>query len=312
MEVGRESTVTKYEIHIRMRTRKDGPVIRNMIRFPHAVQTESRICVICPPGSKQAKDAIAAGAVLVGEDEVFEAIKAGKIEFDRCLAHPDSLPALNKAALGRVLGPRGLMPSVKTGTVVEDVASRVEDLRGGTVYRERDAVIRLPIGQLGFSPEQLRDNLRTTIDSIKKDAAGLNDRINKEIYEVVSVSAVKLLDHLLIPHPGAELNPRLRLQLEWRVQDRRLPRNLGLDRRVKYLLSYIRLACTNYCFIRKEHGVSWYHFCSIETPTNLNADAMYSIPARLRLFGKRKSDLYLEILQCSNCTDIFSHEVVET
>lgn len=190
MEVGREPTVSKYEVHIRMRTRKDGPVIRNMIRFPHAVQTESRICVICPPGSKHAKDALAAGAVLVGEDEVFEAVKAGKIEFDRCLAHPDSLPALNKAALGRILGPRGLMPSVKTGTVVEDVASRVEMLRGGTVYRERDAVIRLPIGQLAFSPEQLRDNLRTTIEQIKKDAAGLNDRINKEIYEVVSLSNV--------------------------------------------------------------------------------------------------------------------------
>jgi large subunit ribosomal protein L1 len=185
VEVGREATVSKYEVHIRLRTRRDGPVIRNMIRFPHAVQTESRICVICPPGSKQAKDALAAGAVLVGEDEVFEAVKAGKIEFDRCLAHPDSLPALNKAALGRILGPRGLMPSVKTGTVVDDVASRVEMLRGGTVYRERDAVIRLPIGQLGFSPEQLRDNLRTTIDQIKKDASGLNDRVNKEIYEVV-------------------------------------------------------------------------------------------------------------------------------
>lgn len=190
VEVGREPTVSKYEVHIRLRTRRDGPVIRNMIRFPHAVQTESRICVICPPGSKQAKDALAAGAILVGEDEVFEAVKAGKIEFDRCLAHPDSLPALNKAALGRILGPRGLMPSVKTGTVVEDVASRVEMLRGGTVYRERDAVIRLPIGQLGFSPEQLRDNLRTTIDQIKKDASGLNDRVNKEIYEVVGVATV--------------------------------------------------------------------------------------------------------------------------
>ncbi|KAJ5573803.1 uncharacterized protein N7459_008230 [Penicillium hispanicum] len=185
IEVGQEPTVSKYEVHIRMRTRKDGPVIRNMIRFPHAVQTESRICVICPPGSKQAKDALAAGAVLVGEQEVFDAVKEGKIEFDRCLAHPDSLPALNKAALGRILGPRGLMPSAKTGTVVEDVASRVEMLRGGTIYRERDAVIRLPIGQLGFSPEQLRDNLRTTIEQVKKDAAGLNDRINKEIYEVV-------------------------------------------------------------------------------------------------------------------------------
>ncbi|KAJ5099616.1 hypothetical protein N7532_006617 [Penicillium argentinense] len=189
LEVGRNPTSVKYEAHIRLRTRKDGPVIRNMIRFPHAVQTESRICVICPPDSKQAKDALAAGAVLVGEEEVFEAVKAGIIEFDRCLAHPDSVPALNKAGLGRILGPRGLMPSAKAGTVVEDVASRVEDLRGGTVYRERDAVIRLPIGQLGFSPEQLRDNLRTTIEQIKKDASGLNDRINKEIYEVVLSSS---------------------------------------------------------------------------------------------------------------------------
>lgn len=184
-EVGREPTVTKYEIHIRLRTQKDGPVIRNMIRFPHSVQTESRICVICPVGTRHEKEARAAGAVLVGEQEVFDAVKEGRIEFDRCIAHPDSLPALNKAGLGRVLGPRGLMPSAKTGTVVEDVASRVEMLRGGTVYRERDAVIRFPIGQLAFTPEQLRDNLRTTIDQIKKDAAGLNDRINKEIYEVV-------------------------------------------------------------------------------------------------------------------------------
>ncbi|KAJ5741289.1 hypothetical protein N7533_010698 [Penicillium manginii] len=181
MEVGCNPTVIKYEAHIRLRTRKDGPVIRNMIRFPHAVQTESRIC--------HAKDALAAGAILVGETEVFEAVKAGRIEFDRCLAHPDSVPALNKAGLGRILGPRGLMPSAKAGTVVEDVASRVEDLRGGTVYRERDAVIRLPIGQLGFSPEQLRDNLRTTIDQIKKDASGLNDRISKEIYEIVLSSS---------------------------------------------------------------------------------------------------------------------------
>ncbi|PYH96152.1 50S ribosomal protein L1 [Aspergillus ellipticus CBS 707.79] len=184
-EVGREPTVSKYEVHIRMKTRRDGPVIRNMLRFPHSVQTESRICVVCPPGTRIEKEARAAGAVLVGEQEVFDAVKAGKIEFDRCICHPDSLDALNKAGLGRVLGPRGLMPSLKTGTVVEDVASRVEMLRGGTIYRERDAVIRVPIGQLAFSPEQLRDNLRATIDQIKKDAAGLNDRITKEVYEVV-------------------------------------------------------------------------------------------------------------------------------
>lgn len=141
---------------------------------------------MCPPGTRHEKEARAAGAVLVGEQDVFDAVKAGKIEFDRLICHPDSLDALNKAGLGRILGPRGLMPSIKTGTVVEDVAARVEMLRGGTVYRERDAVIRLPIGQLAFSPEQLRDNLRATIEQVKKDAASLNDRIVKEIYEVVS------------------------------------------------------------------------------------------------------------------------------
>lgn len=186
IEVGQEPAVSKYEIHIRLKTKRDGPVIRNMLRFPHSVQTESRICVICPPGTKHEKDARAAGAVLVGEQEVFDAVREGRIEFDRCLAHPDSVAALNKAGLGRVLGPRGLMPSAKTGTVVEDVASRVEMLRGGTIYRERDAVIRLPIGQLGFSPDELRDNLRATIEQVKKDAAALNDRIVKEVYEVVS------------------------------------------------------------------------------------------------------------------------------
>ncbi|KAJ5104681.1 hypothetical protein NUU61_002028 [Penicillium alfredii] len=202
-EVGHDPSRVKYELHVRLRSKKDGPVIRNLIRFPNAVQTEARICVICPPGSKHAKDSLAAGAVLVGEQEVFDAVKEGKIEFDRCLAHPDSLPALNKAALGRILGPRGLMPSVKTGTVVEDVGARVDMLRGGTVYRERDAVIRLPIGQLAFSPEQLRDNMRTTMDQIKKDAAALNHQVIKEIYEVVLSST---------NGPGFSLNGEFRTE----------------------------------------------------------------------------------------------------
>lgn len=218
MEVGYEPSVRKYEIHIRLKTKKDGPVIRNMLRFPHSVQTESRICVICPPGTRHEKEARAAGAVLVGEQEVFDAVKNGNIEFDRCLAHPDSVPALNKAGLGRILGPRGLMPSAKTGTVVEDVASRVEMLRGGTIYRERDAVIRLPIGQLAFSPEELRDNLRATIEQVKRDAAALNDRIVKEIYEVVSVLEFWIGRYIQLTKPGAELDGWPRFQFEWRVQ----------------------------------------------------------------------------------------------
>lgn len=158
-----------------------------MLNFPHAVRTEARICVICKPGSKHEKDAREAGAVLTGEQEVFDAIKNGHLDFDRCICHTESFEAMNKAGMGRYLGPRGLMPSAKLGTVAEDVGMRVQMLRGGTIYREREGVIRMPIGQLGFSPGQLRDNLRTSIEQVKKDATRLNDQIVKEVFEVVSL-----------------------------------------------------------------------------------------------------------------------------
>lgn len=185
-EVGQESTSAKYEMHLKLRTKKDGPVIRNQLRLPNAVQTDTRVCVICPPGSRPAKEAKEAGAILVGEDEVFEAVKAGEINFDRCICHTSSLQKLNQAGLGRYLGPKGLMPSVKLGTVVDNVSVTVNNMRGGIIYRERDGVIRIPVGQLGFTPEELRTNVRTLIGQVKKDATALNDQISKEIAEVVS------------------------------------------------------------------------------------------------------------------------------
>ncbi|WEW56101.1 hypothetical protein PRK78_001536 [Emydomyces testavorans] len=184
-EAGRHPTSVKYEVHLKLRTKKDGPVIRNQLRLPHAVQTGVRVCVIAPPGSRAAKDAKAAGADIVGEDDVFQQIQAGKIEFEVCLCHSSSLQNLNKAGLGRILGPRGLMPSAKLGTVVDNVGLAVKNMRAGTAYRERDGVIRIPIGQLGFSPEELRDNLRTFIGQVKKDAAALADQVSKEVGEVV-------------------------------------------------------------------------------------------------------------------------------
>ncbi|RMJ27665.1 hypothetical protein PHISP_01450 [Aspergillus sp. HF37] len=185
IEVGQVPQNVKYELHIRLKTLKNGPVIRNMMSFPHAFKTDTRICVICNPESKQAEEARAAGASLVGEQEVFDMVKEGNIPFDRCLAHPSSMQALSQSGVARILGPKGLMPNTKTGTVIDDVASRVGMLRSGLLYREKDAVIRLPIGHMAFSPEQVRDNMRTVLAQIKKDTAELSDRINKEVYEVV-------------------------------------------------------------------------------------------------------------------------------
>jgi large subunit ribosomal protein L1 len=144
-----------------------------------------RICVIAEPGSKAAADARAAGAILVGEDEIFNQVKEGIVDFDRCICHVDSLQKMNKAGLGRILGPKGLMPSAKTGTVVNQVGSTVRNMVGGSEYREKIGVVRMAIGQLGFTPEEMQNNIKAFMDAVKKDIGQMSDRINKEIHEVV-------------------------------------------------------------------------------------------------------------------------------
>ncbi|KAI9707611.1 MAG: mitochondrial 54S ribosomal protein mrpl1 [Candelina mexicana] len=184
-EVGRPPTSAKYEMHLKLRTLKNGPAVRNRLRLPHPVKTDTRICVICPSDSKHAQAARRAGATLVGEEEIFDAVKSGRIEFDRCICQTDSLQKLNKAALGRVLGPRGLMPSAKMGTVVKDVGASVKDMVGGSEYRERLGVIRMAVGQLGFTPEEMQRNIRAFVENVRKDMAQLSDNISKDIHEVV-------------------------------------------------------------------------------------------------------------------------------
>lgn len=175
----------KYEMAVKFKSPKNGPVVRNRLRLPHPVKTDIRICVICPPDSVYAQQAKAAGASLVGEEEIFDAIKDGKIEFDRCICQTDSLDKMQKAQLGRILGPRGLMPSTKLGTVVKDPAAVLKDLIGGAEYRERLGVVRMAVGQLGFTPEDMQRNIKAFVDAMKRDVAHLSDKVNKEIVEVV-------------------------------------------------------------------------------------------------------------------------------
>ena len=127
-----------------------------------------------------------AGASLVGEDVIFDAVKEGRIEFERLICHADSVAKLGKANLGRILGPRGLMPSAKMGTVVKDVAASVKNVVGGTEYREKLGVVRLPVGQIGFTPEQMKENVQSFMTNLKQDIAALSDKVTKEIHEVVS------------------------------------------------------------------------------------------------------------------------------
>jgi large subunit ribosomal protein L1 len=185
-EVGKTYNTAKYEVHVKLKSKRSGPVIRpNQLKLPYVVKADVKFAVICPSDSRHAKQARDAGAVLVGEEEIFQAVKDGKINFDRLLAHPISMPKLAKEGLPRILGPRGLMPNAKNGTISTDPAGLLKQLVGGALYRERLGVVRMAIGKMSFTPEMLRDNLRTFLHRIKEDASKLPEQESKEINEVV-------------------------------------------------------------------------------------------------------------------------------
>ena len=118
-------------------------------------------------GEKE-KEALDAGADLVGNDDVIEKIKEGWLEFDRVIATPDMMGAVGKIA--KILGPRGLMPNPKVGTVTFDVAGAVKELKAGKVeFRvEKTGIVHSPVGKVSFGPEKLRENIHALLDVIVK------------------------------------------------------------------------------------------------------------------------------------------------
>ncbi len=118
-------------------------------------------------GEKQA-EARAAGADIVGDDDLVEQIKNGMLDFDAAVATPDVMALVGK--VGRVLGPRGLMPNAKTGTVTFDVAKAVEELKAGRVDFKVDkaGVLHAPLGKVSFGPEKILGNLKAFLDAVNR------------------------------------------------------------------------------------------------------------------------------------------------
>ncbi|KAH6692518.1 50S ribosomal protein L1 [Plectosphaerella plurivora] len=184
-EVGRPPQSIMYSLSVRLKTPRNGAVIKGRLRFPNNIRTtESRVAVICPDDSEIAVEALQAGAVIAGEKALLESIKNGEINFDKLFCHPNSEAALGKANLGRILGPKGLMPSKKLGTITHKITSAIQDSAGAEEYREKQGAIRLPIGPLGFSPRQLSQNVTAFIDNLKEEISHL-EGYKKEIREVV-------------------------------------------------------------------------------------------------------------------------------
>lgn len=170
---------------VRLKTPRNGPVIKGRLRFPHNIRTtQSRVAVICPDDSEIAVEALQAGAVIAGEKTLLENIKNGEINFEKLLCHPASEAALAKANVGRILGPKGLMPSKKLNTITHKITSAIQDTAGAEEYREKMGAIRLGVGQLGFTPRMLSQNITAFIDNLKEEIQRL-DGTKKEIKEVV-------------------------------------------------------------------------------------------------------------------------------
>ena len=141
-------------------------MVRGVVTLPNGTGKTVRVAVFAR-GAK-ADEAKAAGADIVGAEDLLEIIQGGKIDFDRCIATPDMMPLVGR--LGKVLGPRNLMPNPKVGTVTMDVKSAIEAAKGGEVQFkvEKAGVVHAGIGKISFSDLQLTENVRAFVDAVSK------------------------------------------------------------------------------------------------------------------------------------------------
>jgi large subunit ribosomal protein L1 len=153
-------------VNLGIDAKKSDQTVRGSVVLPAGTGKTVRVAVFAQ-GDK-AEAAKTAGADIVGFEDLAEQVKAGKIDFDVVIASPDAMRVVGQ--LGQVLGPRGLMPNPKVGTVTADIAGAVKNAKGGQVQFRADkaGVVQCTIGRASFSPQQLRDNLAALVDALNR------------------------------------------------------------------------------------------------------------------------------------------------
>jgi large subunit ribosomal protein L1 len=153
-------------VNLGIDAKKSDQTVRGSVVLPAGTGKKVRVAVFAQGDRAQA--AKAAGADIVGMEDLAETIKGGKIDFDVVIASPDAMRVVGQ--LGQILGPRGLMPNPKVGTVSQDVAGAVKNAKAGQVqYRaDKAGVVQCTIGRASFTPEQLSENLSALVDALNK------------------------------------------------------------------------------------------------------------------------------------------------
>lgn len=168
-------------INLGVDPRHSDQMVRGMVSLPAGTGKDVRVAVICK--DDKVAEATTAGADLAGSINIIDDIKAGKIDFDVCIATPDMMGMVGQIA--RVLGPKGLMPNPKLGTVTTDIATAVKNAKSGQVeYRvEKAGIVHVGVGKISFSEADLQKNAQTLIDSVlKAKPSGVKGAYLKKIH----------------------------------------------------------------------------------------------------------------------------------
>ena len=172
INVVKDSSFAKFdetvEVHMRLGVdpRHADQMVRGTIVLPHGTGKTMRVAVIA--AGEKIKEAEAAGADIVGGDDLVERISSGFLDFDALVATPDMMKGVGR--LGKVLGPRGLMPNPKTGTVTFDITKAIREIKAGKVeYRvDKTGIIHAGVGKISFGVEKLTENAKALIDAVQK------------------------------------------------------------------------------------------------------------------------------------------------
>lgn len=172
VKLAKETSVTKYDATVEVALllgvdpKKADQAIRSTVNLPHGTGKTARVLVFA--GGERAEEARAAGADIVGADELIEEVSKGRLDYDAVVSTPELMGKVGR--LGKVLGPRGLMPNPKTGTVTTDVAKAVTDIKGGKIeFRvDKNSNLHFIIGKSSFTAEQLADNYAAALEEVHR------------------------------------------------------------------------------------------------------------------------------------------------
>jgi large subunit ribosomal protein L1 len=172
IRIVKESSYTKFDesvdlaFNLGIDPKKSDQMVKGSVILPHGIGKKVKVLVFAK-GEKE-KEAVDAGADIVGAEDLVEKISKGWLDFDKTVATPDMMGLVGK--LGKILGPRGLMPNPKLGTVTFDISRAVKEIKAGKVeYKaEKAGIIHVPIGKVSFADQKLFDNAKAVVDSILK------------------------------------------------------------------------------------------------------------------------------------------------